>query len=530
MLKTNLSYIKTSLFWNHPWTLALTAPVLLALSFPPFNASFLQIPAFIFLIRLSLMCDTKRQVIYYAYPSFVLWNLFSTYWLMMATFAGGLAAILANAAIMLIPLLIIRRAFKSGIHPVLAAFISASAWVGYEFLHHNWDLAWPWLTLGNGWSNLTGVIQFISATGVLGISFWVVLTASIFYAYSEKLKKSLLIWTIAALLIFPALSMISMAGMKQSESEAIEVAIVQPNSDSYARFGGLPSLDALLDKLLRMSGEVVTGNTDVIIWPENALDASLTIRNEYFERIRDSLEVWDTKLITGSGFFEFYDEQNKPPVTRQSNDGRYYKIFNAGIFLQPGAQPEVYRKGRLVPIVERFPFVEFFQAVDVFEWFDWGSLMGYGLGRTADQFEIRSSKTPALICYDSVFPGWVNRFVNDGAGFLTIITNDGWWGDSHGHIQHFAIARLRAIEQRMWIARSANNGISGIISPDGNVKVETEYWTENAFTSTIYHSGHRTIYSRFGDWLGILSLLFVLFGMIFIKARSPNQNQSDKNA
>ena len=516
MNKTNLNDERTTLFWEHKWALSLTAPVLLALSFPPFNISILQIPAFIFLIQLSLLCKTKREVVFYAYPAFVLWNLFSTYWLMMATIAGGLAAIFANAAIMLIPLLIIRKVFLSGIHAVPAALLSASAWVGYEFLHHRWDLAWPWLTLGNGWSNLTGAIQFISATGVFGISFWIVLSASLFYSYLDTLNKKDLIWGCVLFLLFPLLSLTSMATMNQAEGRAIEVAIVQPNSDSYVRFGGLPTFDALLEKLLRMSGEVVTENTDVIIWPENALVTSLTINSRYLEQIRDSLTVWDTKLITGSGFFEFYDEENRPPVVRQTGDGRIYNVFNAALYLQPESETEVYRKGRLVPIVERFPFVEFFQKIDYFQWINWGDLMGYGPGRTADQFDISGSKTPALICYDSVFPGWVNRFVNDGAGFLTIITNDGWWGDSHGHIQHFAFARLRAIEHRVWIARSANNGISGIISPDGKVQVETEYWTEDSFTFTIYHSDNRTFYSRFGDWVGALSLIFVLFGLIYI--------------
>ncbi|PWG74715.1 apolipoprotein N-acyltransferase, partial [Enterococcus hirae] len=81
----------------------------MALSFPPFNVAILQIPALIFLFRIGSISQTKREVIFYAYPSFVLWNLFTTYWLMMATVAGGIAAILANAALMLIPLLLMRR-------------------------------------------------------------------------------------------------------------------------------------------------------------------------------------------------------------------------------------------------------------------------------------------------------------------------------------------------------------------------------------------------------------------------------------
>lgn len=513
--------MKSFQFWDQPWALSITASVLLALSFPPFNLGVLQIPAFIFLFRICSICDTKRSVILYAYPAFVLWNLFTTYWLMMATVAGGLAAILANAALMLIPLLLIRRFLQSDLNPILASFLSATIWVSFEFLHHNWDLAWPWVTLGNAWSNLTWLIQYISVTGVLGISFWVVLTSALFYVYIQKSKnRNLLIAATTTLIIFPIFSLVAYIGMNVSNDQAIQVTIVQPNSDSYLRYGGEPSLNSLIDKLLRLSYEAKTDETDVIIWPENAMDSSLRVTDPSFNVIRDSLQSWETTLITGAGLIETYQEgEEMPEVVRQSAGGTLYNVFNAALFLKPNQPTEIYRKGRLVPIVERFPFVTYFQKLDVFRWLDWGKLSGYGLGQEPTLFSVDGYQTPALICYDSVFPGWVNEFAHEGAGFLTIITNDGWWGDSSGHVQHFAYARLRAIEQRMWIARSANNGISGIIAQDGSIQKETEYWTEAAFTSTIYNSDHQTIYNRFGDWLGYLCLISTIFGWVAIRVR-----------
>lgn len=508
--------------WNRPWILAIAASVLLALSFPPFNVAILQIPAFLCLFRIGSISETKREVILYAYPSFVLWNLFTTYWLMMATVAGGIAAILANAALMLIPLLLIRRFQQSDLNPLLSSFIVASIWVSYEFLHHNWDLSWPWLTLGNAWSNLTGVIQYISFTGVFGISFWVILTSSLFYAYIKNFdNRRLLTSSVIVLLLFPLFSMISLMTMNYADEEKIEVTIVQPNSDSYQRYGGEASMEDLLNKLLRLSDEARTEETDVIIWPENAVDSSLRITSPQFDVIKDSLQSWNTNLITGIGLVEVYqDGEERPEVVRESSGGMIYNIFNAALFFQPNQSTEVYKKGRLVPVVERFPFVTYFQRLDVFKWVDWGTLVGYGLGQEPTLFSVSQDvQTPSLICYDSVFPGWVNEFAHDGAGFLTIITNDGWWGDSAGHKQHFAYARLRAIEQRMWIARSANNGISGIISPDGKIQKETEYWTEDAFTSTIYNSHNQTFYNRLGDWLGYLSLITVVFGLIGVRVR-----------
>lgn len=516
--------MKTFRFWNHGWALSITSALLLSLSFPPFDVAILQIPAFVLLFRLAIISRSVRELILYSYPSFVLWNLMVTYWLMMATIPGGLAAILANALIMVIPLILIRKLFLSDINPIAASFIAAAVWVGYEFLHHNWDLAWPWLALGNGWSNLTGAIQYISVTGVLGISFWIIFSAALFYRYLETLSKPVLYSGILIFFAFPVFSVLTSLTVQYGDGDPVEVAIVQPNSDSYQQYGGLSSLEELMDKLLTLSADVVTENTDVIIWPENAVDSALPLQNHHFNRIRDSLRVWDTELITGSGFVEYYQNDDHPAVVRETQTGSIYNVFNAAIHLSPDQSADVYRKGRLVPIVERFPYVEFFQRIDIFGWIDWGLHMGYGLGEEANNFEINGHSTPALICYDSVFPGWVNEFARNNAGFLTIITNDGWWGDSHGHIQHFAYARLRAIEHRMWVARSANNGISGIISPDGKVQVETEYWTEDAFAFTIQTNNRQTFYTRHGEWFGIVMVFSAGIGLIFLFLNRRTRN------
>ena len=499
--------------WNTPWLQSVMAAILLWLSFPPYNLGLLQIPAFILLLRLSVTSVSVRQMIYYAYPSFVLWNLFTTYWLMMASVSAGVAAILANAALMLIPLGLIRRFTLSDMNPVGSSFLSATVWVSYEFLHHQWDLAWPWLTLGNAWSNLTGAIQYISVTGIWGVSFWVVFTAALSYHAIKTASGPIIKSTALVFFAFPIFSVLAMINIHQPSDEPFHVTVVQPNSNSYERYGGYPSLDDLVTHLLELSDSARTDSTQLIAWPENALDDAVTLSNPQIMRIRDSLRVWDTELITGSGYLKYYRDEDAPDIIRGINSGYAYNFFNAAFHIQPERPTEVYEKGRLVPVVERFPFVELFNRIDRFGWVNWGALNSYGLGKEATVFQVGEGHTPALICYDSVFPGWVNDFVNNDADFLTIITNDGWWGDSNGHIQHFAYARLRAIEQRRWIARAANNGISGIISPDGKVQLETEYWTEDAFSYKIYQSDKMTFYGRFGDWLPWLSLLSSVVGI-----------------
>ncbi len=513
-----------NIFWDNPWYLTITAAIFLSLAFPPINLAILQIPAFVFLFRVAIISINTRQMILYTYPCFVLWNLFTTYWLMMADLAAGVAAILANAVLMLIPLWLARRMFLSKLNPILSSFLAAALWVSYEFLHHNWDLAWPWLTLGNAWANLTGAIQYISVTGVWGISFWIVFTAALIFQYIQTKSKYLLKSSLLIFLAFPVFSVLAMIVSVSEEGKPVEVVIVQPNSDSYTDFGGLESLDELLSKLLRMSGEAVTDKTELVIWPENAVDASLTIKNGFISRIQDSLRVWNTDLITGTGFINYYENGEIPVLARGTADGRSYNVYNAAFHLQHGERTQFYEKGKLVPVVERFPFVNFLHNLDIYDWINWANLAGYGLGTEAKLFNINGVKTPALICYDSVFPSWVNKFVGNGADFITIITNDGWWGDTSGHSQHFAYARLRAMEHRKWIARSANNGISGVISPDGKVQHQTEYWTEDAFSFTIYKTDKKTFYTAYGDWLAYLMLIFSFFGIGFQTYQSRKEN------
>ncbi len=204
--------------WNTPWIQSIAAAILLWLSFPPYNLGILQIPAFVLLLRLSVTSVSVRQMIYYAYPSFLLWNLLTTYWLMMASVTAGIAAIIANAALMLIPLWLMRRFNLSNMNPIGASFLSAAIWVSYEYLHHQWDLAWPWLTLGNAWSNLTGVIQYISVTGVWGVSFWVVFTAALCYQAIATASKPVLK---SAALIFIAFPLFSALAAYLLQAEAI---------------------------------------------------------------------------------------------------------------------------------------------------------------------------------------------------------------------------------------------------------------------------------------------------------------------
>jgi len=504
---------------DNNWVISITAGILLGLSFPPVNLSFLSFPAFILLFHLVQKTESYKQLSYYSYAGFVIWNLIGTYWLMMASLPAGIAAILANSVLMTIPLCLAKFFSERSKSPILIALLQSSAWVGYEFLHHNWDLSWTWLAIGNAWSNWTGIIQYISTTGFLGISFWVVFSSALGYQFFLSKKKKLLYSTLGIFLLFPVMSLIMFSAneIHTDPKNKVEVAIIQPNHDSYEDYGGMSSLSEVLDSLMSLTERTITTETDLVVWPENAIDGAIFSNSRTAQRIADSARSWKTDFIVGTGLFKTY-ETNTDELYRGTvqGSGLPYNYFNATLFVRSDGSISDYEKANLVPIVERIPFVEQLAAIDVFDWVDWGSIAGFGKGKSPDMLETSAFTSPGLICYDSVYPSWIRQFVLNDASFITIITNDGWWGDTSGHLQHFAYARLRAIEFDRWIARSANNGISGIIAPTGKVIKETDYWVRTGFVSNIYNRDTETLYTRFGNWLPISCLLLTVgFWLLF---------------
>ena len=126
-----------------------------------------------------------------------------------------------------------------------------------------------------------------------------------------------------------------------------------------------------------------------------------------------------------------------------------------------------------------------------------------------------SGKIAPIVCYESVFSEFVATQTNIGAQLLCVITNDGWWGDTPGYKQHFSFARLRAIENRRWLIRSANTGKSGVINPAGEIVEETRWGAEKALSSEVQLLNTKTIYTVLGDYLGRSSAFLSVFIFIF---------------
>ncbi|WP_426489741.1 apolipoprotein N-acyltransferase [Hymenobacter sp. 102] len=483
----------------------------------------------------------------YSYLLLLLWNLFTTYWVSYSTLGGGITAVVANAALMSLPLTAFRLT-KKHFGPRLGYASLPVFWIAFEQLHLHWFLTWPWLTLGNGFAQANQWVQWYEYTGFLGGSLWMwVVNLLVFFAFRDYRAASrpgglpLSRVQLQRLVLLPLLAVLLPIGLSkfiesryQEKGETAEVLVVQPNIDPYnEKFEGgsrFVSYDEQLTRLLTLTEQNLTPQTKLVLWPETSLDET------YFEATFNSypkvqrLREWLSRhpgldLITGLTSVQQYgpDKAKASPTARFREDLGYYDVFNAAVHL-PGPG-QFYHKSRLVPGVEGVPPWLSMFVIDL------GGTAG-GLGsqeeRTVYQMATPALKVAPVICYESVYGDFVNQYAQNGATLIGIITNDGWWSDSPGHLQHLQYATLRAIETRRDVARSANTGISGFINQKGEITQQTGWWVPAVSRATVHLNTELTFYVQHGELLGpacqvLAVLLLVLVAVRAVLQRQPKQ-------
>ncbi|MEY2924564.1 MAG: apolipoprotein N-acyltransferase [Bacteroidota bacterium] len=495
--------------------------VLLYLAWPPKDLFFLSFIAFVPLFLLEKETENTKGFGKLAYTSLLFWNILTTWWVWYASPAGSIAMLLANSGLMLLPWIGYRKVKQSiGTEKALLAFITF--WLMFEYIHLNWQITWPWLTLGNVFAKHNNAVQWYEVTGVLGGSLWVLLlNVLIFKAILAKSKKA---WVKPSLLfIIPLCFSVLFRFLSTQVSFAFfptyETLLVQPNIDPYAKFNKGQEINTL-QKMLYLAEDSITEETKYVVMPETAVVEYIDEDNAIsFESIR-RLKAFTKRhpqihLITGVSTYNFYNPFEKRSETvRKTADGDEYESYNTAMEMDSTGNISWYHKSKLVPGVEKMPYPKLFGFLEYFS-IDMGGISGsLGSDSMAKAFEAgEKPDVAALICYESVFPGYVIDFVNQGAEILFIITNDGWWKDTDGYKQHLYYATLRAIETRREVLRSANTGISCHINRLGDI-VQKSNWDEAiVLKARARNHAQKTIYTRHGDYIGRIA---VFIGLIFI--------------
>lgn len=451
--------------------------------------------------------------------TFVLWNAATIWWVWIAAPAGPITATLFSTFWNLVGFMLYHYTSKRA-SKVLAYTLLAATWVATEYLYTSAEvLSFPWLTLGNGFSGDVWAVQWYSLTGVFGGSLWVVLSnIAIFEAVVNRG-----VWRIvraAAVVVVPIVVSLAMYWSYEPAAESVEVSVLQPNVDCYEeKFSG--SELAQTKNIVELLAQVPS-SSQVAVLPETALPERLDDDEPLEGRIIGEFasiiqrEHPATMLVTGATTIKQYDSQTKPTFTARETWGGYYDVYNSAVAVNADGEQNLHHKMRLVIGVEAMPFTGFLD-----KFVDLGGITGQ-LGRNdkAAVFDKGGVKYGPAICYEGIYGDCFARFAREGAEVMLVMSNDGWWGNTPGHRRLFDYCRLRAIETRRAIARSANTGVSGFINARGDVIQSLGWDKRGVLTQSIEIREEITPYVTYGDWVGRMSLLVALLGVLYYSAYS----------
>jgi apolipoprotein N-acyltransferase len=513
---------------KRPLFLSLLSGLLFAFAWPESGSItpfiFIAFLPLLYLEKLLLSDQNYRswKIFANSYLAFFTWNLISTWWVKNASFGGAAMAIVFNALFMAV-VFQLYHAIRKRLGGRFGFLILCSLWMSFEYLHLRWDLTWPWLTLGNVFASRIWMIQWYEYTGVFGGTIWILaanfaLFSGIQSFYNSEIGPGRRRGIFFLLLVFLLPLIVSVAltqwgGFSFNKSKVYEIVVVQPNVDPYnEKFS--TSYQAQLTRMLDLAETKIDVNTSCVIFPETALTENLwenNLRRTYsvqaLQRFQQKYPKLDI-LIGATSAYQYQAGEIRAATARKFTDmDEYYEDYNTALFLSD-TSVQKYHKSKFVPGVERMPFPALLKPLEKLA-INMGGTTGSLCGQEYRSV-FHSLNSPLcyapVICYESVFGEFVTQYIKNGANLICIMTNDGWWGDSPGYRQHVAYARLRAIETRCWVARSANTGISCFIDPNGKVLDVSQWWKPTAIKGNIRPSEEKTFYVRHGDFLALLGI------------------------
>jgi apolipoprotein N-acyltransferase len=523
--------------------IAIGCGLLLYAAWPVSPLTFLIFVAWIPLLWLETKLESRKKFFWLTYIAMFIWNVATTWWIWNASAPGAAAAFIANSFLMCLPWLgfkIVKKRLGERI-----GYISLIVfWMCFEYIHlQDWGLSWPWLTLGNAFATQPNWMQWYEFTGTSGGSLWILMINILLFLHikrpiqlsTKKNYKNL--FAAIVILILPIVFSFMLSLHMAIPRSKNNIVITQPNIDPYEKVSSAAgSFEGQLQKLITTSEMEVDSNTTLLIWPETALYMESGINEEELQTKQNFLlnPLWsflnrhpNMSLFTGTESFRWIDSSTK--YSRQFN-GQRYEAYNGAALLDSAGAHSFYHKSMLVPGVETLPW--FLKFID--KWFEkfGGTTAGYAKQKERTVMQAKGGfKIAPSICYESIYGEYMSQYIKNGANLICIITNDGWWEKTPGHKQHMNYARLRAIETRTWVARSANTGISCFISPYGTVINPRPYNTNAVIKLALPPLvNHKTFFVRNGDLLSklmvVLSIIMFAWvtGLKIMKKFRPQKN------
>jgi len=466
----------------------------------------------------ELPARTAKQGFLLGYFSGIVWYAGTCYWVFhVMNSYGGLASPVAALLLVLFCLylglyhglfgaLLVLAARSPRIGPQRVLLVAPFLWVAVELARAR-ITGFPWDLLGTAQVDNAPLTQIATFTGVYGVSFAIVLVNAAFAAAMllpvERRRATAIAATLSALVLQAG---VLVKPQPQPQPTTYSAVLVQHNTPVDA---SLQWTVDVFERTLRELGDLsMRGRSEappaLVIWPESP---SPFYENDPKFRSAISQLARDAKahLIIGTLGVRTASEHGRQ-VRDQS------EVFNSASLITPAGEWQArYDKIHLVPFGEYIPF----QSLLTFAEKLTRQVGDFGRGVTRGPFTVNGQQIGVFICYESVFPDEVRQFARNGASVLVNISNDGWFGDTGAPGQHLNMARMRAIENRRWLLRSTNTGITAAIDPYGRVIQTAPRNQRTAITVAYAAVEGATWYTRYGDWFAYLCAIIALAAVFF---------------
>jgi apolipoprotein N-acyltransferase len=485
------------------WVLALLTAPLLALTFPKFSYFWLAPVALTpLLVAVALEPSPWRR--------FLLgWTCGVVYWFCMcywiANVLGDYGGVAAAGGWALFLLFCLAKAVHMGVFALLAGILMrgwwavpavAALWTAIESTHGFFGFAW--LALGNAGISMELPLRLAPYTGVWGLSFvFAAMGAALALALLRRPRVELLWLVLLPFLVF----LPPLPAVHRGQDTAL---LVQPNISETADWTP-QSLDRSEQEQLSLSlqGALLHPNhpPSIIVWPE-VPEPFYYFDDPHFRTYIDNLaRATRAYILLGT-------------VAHTAQDA---PLNSAALVSPEGMAVSRYDKVNLVPFGEFVPWP--FRAIVGKISTEAGD---FAAGRRVVVSPVDSHKIGTFICYESVFPDFVRRFAADGAEVLFNISNDGWFGKSAARFQHLLIVRMRAVENRRWILRSTNDGITATIDSAGRMRGTLPLYAQATSYTGFNYVSEKTFYTQHGDWFawvcGALAVLALAAGRLKVRS------------
>jgi apolipoprotein N-acyltransferase len=361
-----------------------------------------------------------------------------------------------------------------------ALWLAPALWVAAEFLRGHFLSGFPWGLLGYVPSRRLLVIQIAAWTGVYGVSALLVLvnTALAWVALERRWRAAAGAGLLAAVAVGGAL-LVGRAHLAPGVAPTVPIAVVQGNIPQAVKWDA-----GFKAETLRIYGELTRAaapGSRLVVWPEAAVPA--------YVRFEPGALRWLTDLANGVGVPLLVGAPDA------ESDGRTVRYLNSAFLVDAAGVRARYDKMHLVPFGEYVPLKRLLFFVEAIA----AEIGDFTPGRQVTVLPLEGAPFGTVICYEVIFPDLFRRFVAEGASFMTNITNDAWFGDSGGPLQHLAMVPLRAVENRIAIVRAANTGVSAFVLPSGAIQGTLPLGARGTLRGEVPLRRGHTFYARFGD-------------------------------